>query len=139
MVIIPTDKKNSCWVLGTGCKDQNPEPRTQNPATINSETMHQYFDYLLKLKFRIMDRRNFIKATSLVAVAYEMILSSFGLPKNATMSDWLKSADELNEIGVKTKKAGIQTGFHNHHTEFEKIDETLIYDALMEQFDPGIH
>jgi sugar phosphate isomerase/epimerase len=66
----------------------------------------------------------------------QMILSSFGLPKNSTMSDWLKAADELNKIGEKTKKAGIQAGFHNHNTEFEKINDTLIYDALMNQFDP---
>jgi sugar phosphate isomerase/epimerase len=66
----------------------------------------------------------------------QMILSSFGLAKNATMSDWLKAADELNTIGIKTKKSGIQTGFHNHNTEFEKIGDTLIYDALMNQFDP---
>jgi sugar phosphate isomerase/epimerase len=66
----------------------------------------------------------------------QMILSSFGLPKNSTMSDWLKAADELNKIGEKTKKAGIQSGFHNHNTEFEKINDTLIYDALMNQFDP---
>jgi sugar phosphate isomerase/epimerase len=66
----------------------------------------------------------------------QMILSSFGLPKNATMTDWLKAADELNTIGAKTKKSGIQTGFHNHNMEFEKIGDTLIYDALMKQFDP---
>jgi sugar phosphate isomerase/epimerase len=66
----------------------------------------------------------------------QMILSSFGLPKNAAMSDWLKAADELNKMGEKTKKAGLQMGFHNHNMEFEKIDDTLIFDALMNQFDP---
>ncbi len=66
----------------------------------------------------------------------QMICSSFWLPKDATMSDWMKAVDELNEIGVKTKKAGIQTGFHNHHMEFEKLEGKLIYDALMENFDP---
>ncbi|HCY41047.1 MAG TPA: xylose isomerase [Prolixibacteraceae bacterium] len=68
----------------------------------------------------------------------QMIASSFWLPKDATMSDWKKAADELNEIGAKTKKAGIQTGFHNHHTEFEKIDGVLIYDELLKQFDPDL-
>lgn len=68
----------------------------------------------------------------------QMICSSFWLPKNATMSDWLKAVDELNEIGAKTKKAGIQTGFHNHDMEFEKLDGKLIYDALMENFDPDL-
>ena len=68
----------------------------------------------------------------------QMILSSFGLPRDATMSDWMKAADELNKIGEKTKKAGIQTGFHNHHTEFAKIDNVLIYDELLKQFDPEL-
>lgn len=54
------------------------------------------------------------------------------------MSDWMKAVDELNEIGAKTKKAGIQTGFHNHHMEFEKLEGKLIYDALMGNFDPDL-
>jgi sugar phosphate isomerase/epimerase len=66
----------------------------------------------------------------------QMILSSFGLPAKSSMDDWLRAADELNKIGVKTKKAGIQMGFHNHNMEFEKIGETIIYDALMKEFDP---
>jgi sugar phosphate isomerase/epimerase len=66
----------------------------------------------------------------------QMILSSFGLPQNATLDDWRKAADELNKYGVRAKKAGIQMGFHNHHGEFAKIDGTLIYDVLLKQFDP---
>ena len=66
----------------------------------------------------------------------QMILSSFWLPKEATLSDWLKSADELNKYGMKSKKAGVQMGFHNHHMEFEKLDGKLIYDELLKEFDP---
>jgi sugar phosphate isomerase/epimerase len=66
----------------------------------------------------------------------QMILSSFGLPENATLNDWLKAADELNVMGAKIKKAGIQAGYHNHHMEFGKIDGQLIYDALMQRLDP---
>jgi len=66
----------------------------------------------------------------------QMILSSFGLPKNATMDDWKKAADELNKIGEEAKKGGIQMGFHNHNNEFAKIDDVLIYDVLMNQFHP---
>lgn len=66
----------------------------------------------------------------------QMILSSFGLSEKATLDDWLKAADELNKMGVKVKNAGLQMGYHNHHGEFQKIDDTLIYDALMKQFDP---
>jgi len=66
----------------------------------------------------------------------QMILSSFGLSEKATLDDWLKAADELNKMGAKAKSAGIQMGFHNHHGEFQKINGKLIYDALMNQFDP---
>jgi len=68
----------------------------------------------------------------------QMILSSFWIPEKAPMSDWIKAAEMLNKVGEKTKKAGIQTGFHNHHMEFEKIDGVLIYDKLMEIFDPEL-
>jgi len=68
----------------------------------------------------------------------QIILSSFGLPGNASMDDWKRAADELNEIGRKTKAAGIQTGFHNHHGEFEKMDGVLIYDELLRWLDPDL-
>jgi sugar phosphate isomerase/epimerase len=66
----------------------------------------------------------------------QMILSSFGLPQNATLDDWSKAAEELNKYGARAKKGGIQMGYHNHHGEFQKINGTLIYDVLMKQFDP---
>jgi sugar phosphate isomerase/epimerase len=66
----------------------------------------------------------------------QMILSSFGMSKNATLDDWKKAADELNIMGKKAKSAGIQMGYHNHNNEFQKIDDTLIYNVLMSQFDP---
>lgn len=68
----------------------------------------------------------------------QMICSSFWIPKNAKMSDWHKAIDELNEIGSQTKRSGIQMGFHNHHMEFEKLDGVLIYDELMDRFDPEL-
>jgi sugar phosphate isomerase/epimerase len=66
----------------------------------------------------------------------QMILSSFGLPRDAKLDDWKKAADELNQIGLKANKGGIQMGFHNHNNEFATLDGVLIYDALMQQFDP---
>jgi sugar phosphate isomerase/epimerase len=68
----------------------------------------------------------------------QMVLSSFGLPKEAKMVEWIKVADELNEMGAKTRKAGIQMAYHNHHMEFDKIDGVLIYDELMKRFDPEL-
>lgn len=67
-----------------------------------------------------------------------MVASSLWLPKEATLDDFLRAADELNVFGEKTKKAGIQMGFHNHHMEFEKRGNVLIYDALLKQLDPEL-
>lgn len=68
----------------------------------------------------------------------QMIASSFWLPKDASIDDYRRAASELNEIGRKTKAAGIQMGFHNHHMEFEKRGNDLIYDALLDEFDPDL-
>jgi sugar phosphate isomerase/epimerase len=67
-----------------------------------------------------------------------MVCSSFGLPKTATLDDYLKAADKLNKAGVKIKKAGLQTGYHNHDMEFHMLDNQLIYDALMKRFDADL-
>ncbi len=67
----------------------------------------------------------------------QMVCSSFWLPEG-TMDEYKKAANELNKIGEKTKAAGLQMGFHNHHMEFEKRDGQLIYDVLMEELDPDL-
>ena len=68
----------------------------------------------------------------------QIILSSFWLPEDASLDDYKMAAEELNTLGEKTKKAGIQMGFHNHHMEFEKRGDELIYDVLLEQLDPDL-
>lgn len=66
----------------------------------------------------------------------QMVAASFWLAKNASVDDYGKSCDELNKIGEKTKAAGIQMVFHNHHLEFEKRGEELIYDEMLKVLDP---
>jgi sugar phosphate isomerase/epimerase len=100
-----------------------------NDSGLVFESTHYGMDELRK---NLGDRIEFASESG----QKQMILSSFGLPKEATISDWMKAADELNKFGVQSRKAGIQMGFHNHHGEFEKIDGELIYDALLKQFDP---
>ena len=68
----------------------------------------------------------------------QMICSTFWLPKAATLKDYLDAADKLNKAAEKIKKAGMQAGFHNHEFEFAKLDDELIYDALMSRFDPDL-
>lgn len=66
----------------------------------------------------------------------QMICSSLWLPEGASVDDYRKGCDELNAIGKKVKAAGLQFGFHNHHMEFEKRGDELIYDAMLERLDP---
>jgi sugar phosphate isomerase/epimerase len=68
----------------------------------------------------------------------QMILSAFWFGKDASVDDYRKAAQELNGMAEKTKATGIQMGFHNHHMEFETIGEDLIYDAILEELDPGL-
>jgi sugar phosphate isomerase/epimerase len=100
-----------------------------NDAGLIFESTHYQMN---ELRNHLDERIEFAKESG----QKQMILSSFGLAATATMNDWQKAADELNKFGVKTKMAGIQMGYHNHHMEFQKIDGEIIYDALMKQFDP---
>jgi sugar phosphate isomerase/epimerase len=102
-----------------------------NDAGLQLTSCHYGMDELRK---HLEERIDFAKE----AGQNQMILSSFGLPKEATKSDYLKAADELNAFGLKTKVSGIQMGYHNHNMEFEiKFDDTLLYEILMKQLDPS--
>jgi sugar phosphate isomerase/epimerase len=100
-------------------------------AGLTCESCHYQFR---EMKEHLDDRIAFAKELGLK----QMIVSSFGLPKEATMADWVRAAHEANEIGAKTHKAGLQAGFHNHAGEFQKIDGVLIYDKLLSELDPNL-
>jgi len=100
-------------------------------AGLRCESCHYQFQ---ELRRSLEDRIAFAKELGLK----QMIVSTFALPNTATMANWLGAAAELNTIGEKTQKAGIQLGFHNHDFEFREIDGTLVYDKLMSTFDPPL-
>lgn len=68
----------------------------------------------------------------------QMICSTFWLPKTATLNDYIAAADKLNTAAEKIKQAGMQAGFHNHGFEFAMLEGQLIYDALMNRFNPDL-
>ena len=82
----------------------------------------------------IDDRIQFAKDMGMT----QMICSTFWLPKTATLDDYRAAADKLNKAAEKINKAGLQAGFHNHDFEFVKIDDKLIYDELLNRFDPKL-
>ena len=105
--------------------------KTIQTAGLRCESCHYQFR---EMKENLDERIAFAKELGLK----QMILSTFGLPGNAKMADWAKAAGDLNRIGEKIAKAGLQAGFHNHDFEFQKIDGELIYDRLMTEFDPRL-
>ncbi|HVM90178.1 MAG TPA: sugar phosphate isomerase/epimerase [Puia sp.] len=68
----------------------------------------------------------------------QMICSTFWLPKSAVLKDYMEAADKLNKAAEKIKAAGMQAGFHNHDFEFSKLEDQLIYEALMNRFDQNL-
>jgi sugar phosphate isomerase/epimerase len=68
----------------------------------------------------------------------QLALAVFWIGKDASLDAYREAAQELNQIGEKTKKAGIQMLYHNHHHEFQKRGDTLVYDVLLEEFDPEL-
>ncbi|HYW44897.1 MAG TPA: TIM barrel protein [Bryobacteraceae bacterium] len=105
--------------------------KTINATGLRCESCHYQFR---ELKENLDERIAFAKELGL----RQMVLSTFGLPNDATMAVWDKAADDLNKIGEQVQKAGMQLGFHNHNFEFREIDGVLVYDRLMKTFDPKL-
>jgi sugar phosphate isomerase/epimerase len=100
-------------------------------AGLSCESCHYQFS---ELKQHLEERIAFAKDLGLK----QMILSTFGLGRDAAMDDWRRAAGELNKIGAEIKKAGLQAGFHNHDFEFKQFDGVLVYDELMSRLDPNL-
>ncbi|MEO6328485.1 MAG: TIM barrel protein [Ginsengibacter sp.] len=104
---------------------------TINDAGLTCPSCHFSFG---EITDKVDERIEFARELGLA----EMICSTFWLPKNAVLNDYLIAADKLNKAAEKIKSAGMQAGFHNHSFEFATLDGQLIYDALMSRFSPGL-
>jgi sugar phosphate isomerase/epimerase len=68
----------------------------------------------------------------------QMIVPSLGGPKNPTLDDVKRAADEYNKMGENAAKAGIQQGLHNETFELSKVNGKRTYDLLLELLDPKL-
>jgi sugar phosphate isomerase/epimerase len=66
----------------------------------------------------------------------QMLVPSLDGPRNPTMDDVKRAADEYNKIGEQAAKAGIQQGLHNEGFELSKVDGKRTYDILIALLDP---
>ncbi len=68
----------------------------------------------------------------------QMLVPSLDGPKNPTMDDVKRAADEYNKMGEQAAKAGIQQGLHNEDFELTKVGGQRTYDLLFKLLDPKL-
>jgi sugar phosphate isomerase/epimerase len=68
----------------------------------------------------------------------QMIVPSLDGPRQPTMDDVKRAADEYNRMGERAAKAGIQQGLHNENFELSTVDGKRTYDLLFELLDPKL-
>jgi sugar phosphate isomerase/epimerase len=68
----------------------------------------------------------------------QMIVPSLDGPKNPTMDDVKRAADEYNKMGENAAKAGIQQGLHNEEFELSTVAGKRTYDVLLDLLDPKL-
>jgi sugar phosphate isomerase/epimerase len=68
----------------------------------------------------------------------QMMVPSLDGPRNPTMDDVKRAADEYNRMGEKAARADIQQGLHNEDFELSKVDGQRTYDLLFNLLDPKL-
>jgi sugar phosphate isomerase/epimerase len=68
----------------------------------------------------------------------QMLVPSLDGPRNPTLDDVKRVADEYNKMGEQAAKAGIQQGLHNENFEVSKVDGKRTYDVLFGLLDPKL-
>lgn len=60
------------------------------------------------------------------------------MPVTKTIKDLQTYCEYYNEIGKKCKESGLKFGYHNHAFEFQKIEDQVMYDYMIENTDPAL-
>ena len=68
----------------------------------------------------------------------QMLVPSLDGPKNPSMDDVKRAADEYNKMGEHAARAGIQQGLHNERFEIATVDGKRVYDILLGLLDPKL-
>ena len=68
----------------------------------------------------------------------QMLVPSLDGPKNPTLDDVKRAADEFNKMGERAAAAGIQQGLHNEDFECSSVDGERTYDLLFKLLEPKL-
>jgi sugar phosphate isomerase/epimerase len=68
----------------------------------------------------------------------QMLVPTLNGPKNPTMDDVKRAADEYNKMAEKSAQAGIQQGLHTEDFELSTVGGQRTYDVLLSLLDPKL-
>jgi len=68
----------------------------------------------------------------------QMLVPTLDGPKNPTMDEVKRLADEYNKMGERAAKAGIQQGLHPESFELSMVEGKRTYDVLFDLLDPKL-
>jgi sugar phosphate isomerase/epimerase len=68
----------------------------------------------------------------------QMLVPSLDGPKNPSMDDVKRAADEYNRMADRAARAGIQQGLHMEDFELSMVNGKRTYDVLLELLDPKL-
>ncbi|MGH9541292.1 MAG: sugar phosphate isomerase/epimerase family protein [Terriglobales bacterium] len=68
----------------------------------------------------------------------QMMVPSLDGPRNPTLDDVKRAADEYNRMGERAAQAGIQQGLHNEGFELSSVGGQRTYDLLFKLLDPKL-
>ncbi|MCG2615156.1 sugar phosphate isomerase/epimerase [Terrimonas sp. NA20] len=72
------------------------------------------------------------------SIGSKYMVCSYLFPQERTAEIYKSLPGLLNRSGEQAKKSGIQFGYHNHDFEFEKFQDTLVYDHLLNNTNPEL-
>lgn len=74
-----------------------------------------------------------IKAHKAAGMKY-IVAPWMDVPK--TLKDLQTYCEYYNEVGKKCKESGLSFGYHNHAHEFQKVEDKVMYDYMLENSNP---
>ena len=67
-----------------------------------------------------------------------MIIAYLDKSERGTLDDYKKVCDLINKQAEVCKSYGVRLGYHNHAFEFDKIDNQVPYDLMLQRLDPKL-
>ena len=101
-----------------------------NKTGISVFSSHHTTVFAIKGKGTLTD--NWEKSVEdLHAIGAKYMACSYLFPNERTTENYKALPSLLDKSGTVTKAAGIQFAYHNHDFEFQKFEDTLVYDHIL--------